>query len=211
MAHVREQKQSVVFIASEAVLSAWRGRAAAADEVISVSDASELDLLELIARQQPQIVVLEEGFACTDRGAALIGRLRTTPMFQQIDIRVLWSEQATQIHDATMPLIALATPIRPSYPTVRRAARRRVTGELQADIDGCGVIVVDLSAGGAQVLSSVALHADQRVHIVLADSIPIEARVVWVVLEMSPTPRYRAGIEFLTVDAQSLSKLLPPS
>lgn len=210
--HDREQKRAVVFIASEAVLTTWRGRAAAMDDVIGISDATELDLLEVVAHQQPQIVVLEESFACTERGAALIGRLRTNPAFQDIDIRVLWSERVTQLGEqgTTMSLTAVATSIRPSYPTVRRSARRSASA-VDAEIDGHRVVMIDLSVSGAQVLSAVYLHPDQRVHMVLAGSFPLEARIVWVTLEMTPAPRYRAGIEFLAFDAHALHKLIPPS
>lgn len=213
MAHDRAQKHRVVFIASKAVLTTWGAQATATDEVIGVSDADDLNPLEVIERHQPEIVVLEESFACTERGAALVGRLRTDPAFQNIDIRLLSSERVAQIHEhgTTMSPAALAISIRPSYSTIRRTPRRKPSGEVKAEIDGSPVTLVDLSAGGAQVLSARMLHPDQRVHIVLADSFPIEAKVMWVALEMAPVLRYRAGIEFLTVDAQSLSKLLPPS
>lgn len=212
MAKEREQKHAVVFVASDAVLTVWRERAAPADDVVGVSDATEPDLLALIARRRPEILVLEERFACTERGAALIGWLRTTPEFQDIDIRVLWSERVAQIGEQcrTMPLTDVATSIRPSYPAVRRTARRTAAA-VDAAIDGHPVVVVDLSVGGAQVLSGVSLYPDQRVQMILADSVPIDARVAWVRLEMTPAPRYRAGIEFVAVDPQALSTLLPPS
>jgi hypothetical protein len=211
--HDRERKDIVVFIASEAVLTAWSARGARTEEVIGVSDADGCDPLEVITRRQPQIVVLEEGFAGNERGAALVGRLRTDRAFQHIDIRVLSSERAAQIrqHGTIMSLAALAQPLRRSYEIARRSPRRKVSGEVKADINGSPVTVVDLSASGAQVISAVILHPQQRIQVVLADSGPIQAEVVWVALEMAPAPRYRAGIEFRDIDTQPVYELLPPS
>jgi c-di-GMP-binding flagellar brake protein YcgR len=209
VAHDREPNRAVVFIASDAVLAAWRERASWTDDIIGISDATELDLLTLIAHQQPQIVVLEESFACTERGAVLLGRLQTTPEFQDIDIRVLWSERVTEAGEqGTISLTTLATSIRPSYPAVRRIARRQAL-MVNVAIDGHRAVLIDLSVGGAQVLSGVALYRDQRVHLLLADSIPIDARVVWVRLETEPAPRYRAGVEFVAFDAEAIRKLIP--
>jgi hypothetical protein len=211
---VDEPKQNcaVVFIASDALLSTWQARAAAMDDVVGVSDAEGTDLLEVIARESPQIVVLDEGFACTERGTVLIGRLRTMPEFQEIDIRVLWAEHVAQIggQAATMSLTAAATSIRPDFPHVQRSSRRRES-TVSATIDGHRVALIDLSAGGAQVLSTVRLQPGQGIHVVLAGNIAIEARVVWVTLELTPAPRHRAGLEFVRVDAEALEKLLPPS
>jgi hypothetical protein len=182
------------------------------DDVVEVSDVAGIDLLEVITRERPQVVVLDEDFACTERGTVLIGRLRTTPEFQEIDIRVLWSESVTQIGDqtATMSLAAIATSIRPSFPQVRRSSRRR-TSAIGASVDGRPVTLIDLSAGGAQVLSRVCLQPGQRVHVVLADDIPIEARVVWVTLELTPAPCHRAGLEFVACDSAVLEKLMAHS
>jgi hypothetical protein len=211
MAYDRTQSHTVVFIASDAVLSAWLDRASATEEVVGVSDATKTDLLDVIARQKPQTVVLDEDFAGTDRGAVLIGRLRTTPEFEKIDIRVLWSERVAQMGEqgATPPLTAVATSIRPLYPEVQRAARRHACGA-PATIEGYRVELVDLSVLGAQVLAPVHLRPEQRVQMVLADEVRAEARVVWARLEPTPVPICRAGLEFLAVDVAALEKLMPP-
>jgi len=212
MVHDRKHNRVVVFIASDALLRTWRERATAMDRVVEVSDVAGIDLLQVIACEKPQIVVLDEDFACTERGTGLIGRLRTMPEFQDIDVRVLWSERVAQTgdQDATMPLTTVATSIRPSFPHVRRSSQRRPS-TMSATIDGHRVALIDLSAGGAQVLSAVRLQPDQGVHVVLAGNISIEARVVWVTLELTPAPRHRAGLEFVAFDAAALEKLLPPS
>ena len=71
-----------------------------------------------------------------------------------------------------------------------------------AQIDGKDAAVIDLSAGGAQVVSSATLRPNQKLRI----SLPLEpdarvrATVAWASFELpknaSEGPRYRAGIEF---------------
>ena len=72
---------------------------------------------------------------------------------------------------------------------------------LTLQIDGKDAALVDLSEGGAQVVSSNALRPNQKLRI----SLPLEpdarlrATVAWASFELpkgSPGPRYRAGIEF---------------
>ena len=76
-----------------------------------------------------------------------------------------------------------------------------------AQVDGKEAAVVDLSAGGAQVVSAAALRPNQKVRV----SLPLEpdarvrATVAWAFFELpkgSAAPRYRAGIEFNDEDAR---------
>lgn len=71
-----------------------------------------------------------------------------------------------------------------------------------AQVEGKDATVIDLSAGGAQVVSSATLRPNQKLRI----SLPLEpdarlrATVAWASFELpkgpSAAPRYRAGIEF---------------
>lgn len=74
-----------------------------------------------------------------------------------------------------------------------------------AQIDNKDAVVVDLSEGGAHVVSSSVLRPNQKVRI----SLPLEpdarlrATVAWASFELpkgSSGPRYRAGIEFNDAD-----------
>jgi len=74
-----------------------------------------------------------------------------------------------------------------------------------AQLDGKDATVVDLSAGGAHVVSASALRPNQKVRV----SLPLEpearlrATVAWASFELpkgSGGPRYRAGIEFNDTD-----------
>ena len=74
-----------------------------------------------------------------------------------------------------------------------------------AQIDGKDATIVDLSEGGAHVVSASVLRPNQKVRI----SLPLEpdaklrATVAWASFELpkgSGGPRYRAGIEFSESD-----------
>ena len=74
-----------------------------------------------------------------------------------------------------------------------------------AQIDGKEATIVDLSEGGAHVVSASVLRPNQKVRI----SLPLEpdarlrATVAWASFELpkgSSGPRYRAGIEFNDAD-----------
>ena len=93
-------------------------------------------------------------------------------------------------------LTVLANPL-PARPP-RRAPRMRADDE-EAFIDGSPVVLIDLSASGAQVRSTSVLRPQQRVKFVLSPargSVKTTAVVAWSSFEMAPTPRYRAGIAF---------------
>ena len=83
----------------------------------------------------------------------------------------------------------------------RRHPRYRMRDGIVAQIDGKDATVVDLSEGGAHVVSVSALRPNQKVRI----SLPLEpdarlrATVAWASFELpkgSGGPRYRAGLEF---------------
>lgn len=201
----RERRYTVVFIAPDAVLTAWEARAADRHDVFTVRETAAVDFFEVIAERRPDTVVLDEGVACSDRGATLIGRLQTDPQWQHIEIRLLPAERLPdedQPRTATA-LVALARPIRPSYSTVRHSVRRKTSGDVKAEINGTAAVLVDISAAGAQVLSPLPLHRRQVVELVLAETLRLTARVVWVTLDAGPSPQYRAGLQFLDDDGAS--------
>ncbi len=102
---------------------------------------------------------------------------------------------------ATAPTRATAEGQHIDWRGTRRHPRLRMKDGIVAQIDGKDATVVDLSAGGAQVVSGVTLRPNQKLRI----SLPLEpdarlrATVAWASFELpkgSPAPRYRAGLEF---------------
>jgi hypothetical protein len=72
---------------------------------------------------------------------------------------------------------------------------------VMAQVDGKDATIIDLSAGGAQIVSSAALRPNQKLKV----SLPLEpdarlrATVAWAFFELPKgggAPSYRAGLEF---------------
>jgi hypothetical protein len=102
---------------------------------------------------------------------------------------------------ATAPPQATATTAHLDWRGTRRHPRFRMKDGIVLQIDGKDATVVDLSEGGAHVVSASVLRPNQKVRV----SLPLEpdarlrATVAWASFELpkgSSGPRYRAGIEF---------------
>jgi len=169
------------------------------------------------------MVALERYFADTPRGAALINRIKADPALANAEIRVVSHEG-----DYTRVLsrdTAAASAVRPNSvaapPTgsvgtatafltldgqgTRRAARYRMAPQVEVVVDGNVATLVNLSIGGAQVVSVTILRPNQRVRMTLADdaaTVRFSAAVAWAAFEIPPKagPQYRAGLEFTDAD-----------
>jgi hypothetical protein len=192
-----------LLIASEPLLAAWSVHAGKAATVIPVVHTDVPLALEAIGTKLPEVVVIEQAVATTGPGSTLMARLHTERYTRGIDVRLLPPERAADLMSSEpgdvhpqVWLTVLANPL-PARPA-RRAARMRADDE-EAFIDGSPVVLIDLSASGAQVRSTSVLRPQQRVKFVLSPargSVKTTAVVAWSSFEMAPTPRYRAGIAF---------------
>ena len=75
--------------------------------------------------------------------------------------------------------------------------------------DGNAATLVDLSRVGAQVVTESPLNPNQRVRMVLSDTVGVvrfNASVAWARFEISPGkgPQYRAGLDFVDADGQAV-------
>ena len=71
--------------------------------------------------------------------------------------------------------------------------------------------IIDLSTVGAQIMSATVMKPRQKLRLTVADeqaTLRFNAAVAWAKFEIPPEsgPRYRAGIEFLDVDAADLDQ-----
>jgi PilZ domain len=193
-------------------------------EVLAFSDVDALRALEEIVRRRPQAIELEQQFAATPRGAALINRIKSDPALAASELRVVSHDsayarvlpRAAAAPQAPTPAVAIlerfateAAPV-PAPPLdlrgTRRAARFRIAGEMSILLDGNAAKLVDLSTVGAQVVSPTILKPNQRVRVALADddaALRFNAAIAWAFFEIPPKggPQYRAGVNF--VDANS--------
>src|SRR5262247_2852117 len=185
------------------------------------SPQEALRALEVITRKRPNVVALEQTFAATTRGAALINRIKADPKLSTCEIRVVVhdSEYARVPASAAAPVadgsaVAVAAPAPAAAPLdqrgTRRAPRVRIVEGVEVAIDGNVATLVDLSVIGAQVVSPTILKPNQRVRMSIGDvnkPLRFSAGVAWASFELAKTgPRYRAGLEFFDADADAVQQ-----
>ncbi len=187
-------------------------------EVHTFTDGDALEALEEITRQRPAVVAIDRLFAATSRGAALINRIKADPTLGQTEIRIVSPDTGQsrvsprvsaepRVQPAPADAAVVASPGPPlDQRGTRRAPRFRVVASVDVLIDGNPATLVDLSAVGAQVISPTILRPNQRVRLTLPDGarpVRFSAVIAWAAFELpkhQPSPRYRAGIEFLDAD-----------
>ncbi len=174
-------------------------------ELLAFTNTEALRALEVISTRRPQAVALEREFAATARGAALINRIKADPALSGCEIRVVSLTEEARVA-ATVPS---TTPASVSVPLdadgTRLAPRYTMAEGLQIVIDRNPATLVDLSIGGAQVLSPTVLKPNQKVRLTLTDdqgTLRVNGSVAWATFEIPP--RYRAGIEFLDAEANAI-------
>ena len=100
------------------------------------------------------------------------------------------------------------------YSAVRQNPRQAFSNALGVQIDGEAALLVDLSVGGAQVLSCSALKPAKNVKMLLPSSnqpVLCRGRIVWARLEptMPGKPiRYRAGMTFTGADQAAVQTFM---
>lgn len=227
---------AAVVIAASNLLTPLRDQLPEERDVATFTDTEPIQALQTILDTRPGLIVLERLFAATPRGAALINRIRTDPQLSGCEVRVMShtgdymrqvarpaapavisgvvvetqpaSASAAQITSAPVATDPVPRPL--DWHGTRRAPRHRVQGGTEIQLDGNPVLVVDVSAIGAQVLSSTILRPNQKVRIgiPLGDAfMRCRGAVAWAKFELpkpSASPVYRAGVEFLDADAESI-------
>jgi hypothetical protein len=188
------------------------------------SDVEALEALYVITREKPSVVVVERQFAETPRGVALVNRIKADPSLGACEIRIVAhdgefariSPRAPRVVEAVVAVAEEPPPSAPVAPLdkrgTRRAARFAIADGVEVTIDGNPATVVDLSAVGAMVVSPTSLRPNQRIRVTLPEvprPIRLSATVAWASFEMPKGgARYRAGIEFIDVDVESLNRFI---
>jgi hypothetical protein len=200
---VSSSSRRTLLICSQALLGAWSEHAAAASNVIAVAHTNVAHALEMIEQAQPQLVVVEQALAGTERGQELMEHLHNERSLRGLDISLLPASGADALLstgpgevDPQQWLTGLARPLPPR--PVRSATRMAARAEEHVMVDGNRATLLDLSATGAQVRSLVALRPNQHVRVVLSErgSIRSAGVIVWSKLEQGKPLRYRAGVAF---------------
>jgi len=211
---------SIVLIAAPDLLPALEARVGGgADELLTFADVDALRALQAILQKRPRVIVLEQQFAATPRGAALVTRIKADPGLASTELRIIARDGGsggpapalpatpTPVSLGPMPSAVSATAVAPPLDTrgTRRGQRIAIAAGIEALVDGNSVGLINLSSHGAQVLSAAVLKPNQRVRVVLSDQagvIRANATVAWASFEIPSKggPRYRAGLEFIDAE-----------
>ena len=192
------------------------------------TDTEALRALDVITRQRPDVVALEQLFAATSRGTALINRIKADPSLTACEIRIVAHDGEytrvtprrageTAASGSGGSAAAVAEAPRPAAAPLdqrgtRRAPRFRMVDGIEVQIDGSPATLVDLSLVGAQVVSSTILKPNQRIRVILPNGTPpvrVAAAVAWAFFEIPKGgARYRAGVEFFDADQAVLTRFI---
>jgi hypothetical protein len=231
----------IVLIASAARLDTLTGRSEYR-EALAFADTDALRAFAAIARQHPDLIVLESAFAASSPGAALINRIKADATIADCEIRILAGDRVTSepapavfessspdpgqqpvqagpaatsgTNDPPVPPVDVTTREQAPVAAIAREQPRTAVAALPDSINGMELLVdgspatlVDLSTGGAQVMSASSLKPNQRVRLTLPGSPPIRVNgeITWAVFEMpGGAPRYRAGVAFVDPDTAGI-------
>ncbi len=197
-----------VLIAARHLLEPLRKELRVGGEVLLFTDAEPLRALEAIIERRPALVAIEQHFATSPRGTALVNRVKADPSLVASRILVIapGAGESRTVHRPEPPA--------PKAPAdqfgTRRVPRITVRQGTEVLVDGNVAGLVNLSTLGAQVMSTIALKPNSRVRMTLADgdqATRVAGAVIWARFEIpNPDigPSYRAGIEFTTPDPDAL-------
>lgn len=211
----------IVLIGPGDALPALQERLDPAAEIQSFTDSEALEALDHIMRTKPALVAMQDEFAETSRGVALINRIKDDPSLNECEVRVMAKDAkhnrvAVKRGSAGGGAAAVAVEDAKPKPALdqkgtRRAPRVKIKDGVEITVDGNPASLVDLSTVGVQVVSPTVLKPNQRVRVVLGETktaIKCPGSIAWAAFEMPkglPT-RYRAGIDFgLTADIDALN------
>ena len=196
----------IVLIAPPDALPSLQERLDPSAEIQAFTDGDAIEALDFIIRTKTALVAMQDEFADTSRGQALINRIKDDPTLRSSEVRVM-------ARDAAQSRVAVkrgknggaAVAVDERNPVLdqrgtRRASRMRIKDGVEVSVDGNPAALVDLSAVGAQVISPTVLKPNQRVRVTMGDGkgqVKCAGVIAWAAFEMPrglPT-RYRAGID----------------
>lgn len=196
----------IVLIGPPDALPSLQERLDPSADVQTFTDSEALEALDHIIRAKPTLVAMQDEFADSSRGQALINRIKDDATLSAVEVRVM-ARNASQNRVAVKrgshgggAAVAVDEQPKPlDQKGTRRAPRIRIKDGVEVAIDGNPAALVDLSAVGAQVFSPTVLKPNQRVRVMMDNGrVKCAGAVAWAAFEMPkglPT-RYRAGIDW---------------
>ena len=209
----------IVLIGTADALPGLQERLDSGADLETFADSEALEALDHIIRTKPALVAMQDDFAGSSRGQALITRIKDDVTLSDVEVRVMAKNTAQNrvavkrgSHGGSTTAVA-EDETKPALDVkgTRRAPRIRIKDGVEVSVDGNTAQLVDLSTVGAQVVSATVLKPNQRVRVIIGDgknAVRCAGAIAWAAFEMPkgmPT-RYRAGIDFGTsADADGLN------
>lgn len=196
----------IVLIAPSDALPGLQERLDPSAEVQTFTESEALEALDHIIRTKPALVAMQDEFADSSRGQALINRIKDDAQLNTVEVRVMALNAAQNrvavkrgSHGGAAVAVDEAPKPALDQKGTRRAPRTRIKDGVEVAVDGNPAALVDLSAVGAQVVSPTVLKPNQRVRVLMENGkVKCAGAVAWAAFEMPkgmPT-RYRAGIDW---------------
>jgi hypothetical protein len=188
---------TIVLIASPEHLSALQQGDLC--DALAFSADDTLAALEAIKCQRPGMIAVEDLYAASSRGRALLARVEADPALRDCHVRTV-----THVNEGAVPLPMTGT---------RRAPRFKVVDGVKVRIDGSPAALVNLSVIGAQVISPTVLRPNQRGKFAFLDEVEktkaMPCSIAWASIEIvEGTLRYRAGVEFSNPDTTTVQRFI---
>ncbi|MBY0495540.1 MAG: hypothetical protein K2Y23_15115 [Cyanobacteria bacterium] len=187
-------------------------------EIQTFTESEALEALDHIIRAKPALVAMQDEFADSSRGQALINRIKDDATLKDVEVRVMAKNAAQNrvavkrgSHGGATTAVAEDEP-KPALDQkgTRRAPRIRIKDGVEVTVDGNPASLFDLSTVGAQVVSPTVLKPNQKVRVIMGDgkaAVKCAGAIAWAAFEMPkgmPT-RYRAGIDWgITAEASNV-------
>jgi hypothetical protein len=202
-------ERMTIVIGARELLDSLRHRPEVTSVPVKVFARDDVKAFEAILTHPPAFVVLDQAFSHGARGSTLVERLKGDPAFRRTELLIIQGAE-----EAPPPPAARKGPqpeLSPDARFTRKARRVLIEHGVNVQLDNTGVMLIDLSASGAQVISSTPLKPSQRVRFSLPGetSSRMIATVQWVAFELpkdKPAPVYRAGLEFANPDADAIEQ-----
>ena len=183
-------------------------------ETLVFPDSECLRALEAIMEHRPSLVVLEQIFAATPRGAAIINQIRSDPALSGSEICLFapgGDKGRVERGERSGGFVAGVQPLPADYRGTRATERFTVPSGLKVQLDGESAVLLDFSKTGVRIVCPRILRPAQQVRLAMVlekKSVRIRALVVWASFEPARgtgRPKYRAGLQFSQVDPKALA------
>ena len=177
--------------------------------LITFPDTATADALWVLNTLRPDIVLLDEPFAGTPRGALFVTQARA---LATLALRLLSVADYQRVARDALGLAVPGHPLPHHFLGSRHDFRVEIPGGLPVRLNCEEATLIDVSTHGAQVQTSHRLHPGRQIRLQIQTPVPVRCvvSIVWVTFERTSrlgTEYYRSGLRILTGDLSGIGDL----